>query len=82
MPISTTPPTVTHSDDFSGENNIEDINFDQLLNDITKAEDALNDLDGRLDNFNAKADAMLLNNDNNDSFQKKSYTEKLNSENK
>ncbi|CAG8783191.1 15908_t:CDS:1, partial [Dentiscutata erythropus] len=43
--------------------NIEDFNFDQLLNDITKAEDALNELDGRLDNFNAKVDAILLSSD-------------------
>ncbi|CAG8816836.1 21155_t:CDS:1, partial [Gigaspora margarita] len=48
--------------------NIDDFNFDQLLNDITKAEDALSELDGRLDNFNAKIDAMLLN----DSSQNKS----------
>ncbi|CAG8613394.1 14947_t:CDS:2 [Racocetra fulgida] len=54
--------------DYKG--NLEDFNFDQLLNDITKAEDALNELDGRLDNFNAKIDAMLLNSD---SSQKKSY---------
>ncbi|CAG8767460.1 27385_t:CDS:1, partial [Racocetra persica] len=69
MPISTTP-TDAHSDELLAESNIEDFNFDQLLNDITKAEDALNELDGRLDNFNAKIDAMLLNSD---SSQKKSH---------
>ncbi|RIB16009.1 hypothetical protein C2G38_2191119 [Gigaspora rosea] len=69
MPISTTPPTDTHPNEFLAESNIDDFNFDQLLNDITKAEDALNELDGRLNNFNAKIDAMLLSSD---SSQKKS----------
>ena len=57
------------------DENYAELNISEILKDIDKAEGALNELDGRLDNFNAKIDALLEEQSKN--TEKKSSEEKL-----
>ncbi|CAG8553802.1 6357_t:CDS:2 [Funneliformis caledonium] len=55
--------TSTNPSELSAEllqdENFSDLNISEILEDMDKAEGALNELDERLDNLNAKIDALL-----------------------
>ncbi|EXX79949.1 hypothetical protein RirG_000690 [Rhizophagus irregularis DAOM 197198w] len=60
MPGSASPKSPTNQSELSVDSIIdENLNINEILKDMDKAEGALNELDERLDNLNAKIDAML-----------------------
>jgi hypothetical protein len=63
MPGTASPKSPTNQSELSVDSiideNYSDLNINEILKDMDKAEGALNELDGRLDNLNAKIDAML-----------------------
>src|SRR3954452_6644797 len=62
MPGTTSPNPPNQSElsaDLLQDENYADLNINEILKDMDKAEGALNELDGRLDNLNAKIDALL-----------------------
>ncbi|CAG8519925.1 16477_t:CDS:2 [Acaulospora morrowiae] len=61
MPGTTSKPPTNESElsaDLFKDENLE-LDIDEILKDIDKTEGALKELDDRLDNFNAKIDALL-----------------------
>ena len=62
MPDTSPKPPTNQSElsvDLLQDENYADLNINEILKDMDKAEGALNELDGRLDNLNAKIDALL-----------------------
>ena len=63
MPGATSPKSPINQSELSADllqdENYADLNINEILKDMDKAEGALNELDGRLDNLNAKIDALL-----------------------
>ena len=63
MPGATSPKSPINQSELSADllqdENYADLNINEILKDMDKAEGALNELDGRLDNLNAKIDSLL-----------------------